>query len=263
MPVGCPWACGRCGSCSWLIRSLAWAGGIGGVGRAGGGGLKRQVLPAEKRIPGVRLGGVLGGDGHSFPGGRERDRGWEWAGLLFGRLWCCWGAFSFLGLRQCWRFVQQPGFYVAACESRCCGRKAIQHGIFLLVMPAPRPPGGKVHTAGKGYGTITWNHSVSRILSLKKISKKHSTIIVRMYISVANCILESDDIVLLGEREREKRKKASNNMERQTVGNDHPTAEKRTQNYHNRAHVLCASTVTPSLLNKAPKGYSINSSQEP
>jgi len=39
-----------------------------GQGRAGGGGLVRQVLPAEKRIPGVRLKGVFGGGGCTVGG---------------------------------------------------------------------------------------------------------------------------------------------------------------------------------------------------
>lgn len=41
-----------------MIRNLAWADGTdGGQGRAGGGKLDRQVLPAEKRIPGVKIEG--------------------------------------------------------------------------------------------------------------------------------------------------------------------------------------------------------------
>ena len=63
-------------------------------------------------------------------------------------------------------------------------------------------------------------------------------------VTVANCIPEGDNLILLRGREREKGKegKRQNNKERPPLGN-HPTAEKRTQHYHHPAHVLRASIV--------------------
>lgn len=62
------------------------------MGRVGGGGLGRQVLPTEKRIPGVKIEG-LSEVMDVVVSRKEGQQGREWAGLVFGRLWY----YSFLG----------------------------------------------------------------------------------------------------------------------------------------------------------------------